>query len=64
MSHILLRRAKRMPSPAIPKIPSDAHYDSMVGVWRLGEAILARDPAVIKVSKKTDIETGEDLKGE
>lgn len=62
MSHILLRRAKRMASPAIPKIPSDAHYDSVVGVWRLGEVMLARDPAAIKFSKKADIETGEDLK--
>lgn len=64
MSHILLRHAKRVASPAIPRIPSRANYDSVVGVWRLGEVMLARDPAVIKVSKKEDIETGEDLKGE
>jgi hypothetical protein len=45
-------------------MPVQATYDSAVGVWRIGPHILALDPRVALASKKPDIETGEDRKGE
>ena len=64
MAHILLTNAKRVTARSTPEIPPDAHYDLDAGVWRVGENLLARDPVGVRVSKKADIETGEDRKGE
>jgi len=63
--HILQRLAVTSPARDSTPMPMDARYDFAVGVWRgEGEAILALDPALEQHTKKMDVETGEDQKGQ
>ena len=64
MSHIMIEKARRTRSRAAPSMPEGALYDSESGVWRLNGRLVARDPAFGISTKKADIETGEDEKGE
>ena len=64
MTHILERKAK------ITKVGNvtaseDSTYDTVAGLWRnKDQGIAAYDPGNDRVSKKMDVETGEDLKGQ
>jgi hypothetical protein len=61
--HILLEKARRSPHRSCPDLPISAHYDVISGWWRLeGEG--GGPPFPRPTSKKSDIETGEDMKGE
>jgi len=64
MPHPLLKAAKRSTSCDQLEIPQLAAYDIRLGVWRLRTTLLARTPEFVLVSKKKDIETGEDNKGQ
>lgn len=64
MPHILINLARRTRFRAQPEMPPEATYDLMLGVWKLPWSMLARDPDFENVSKKKDIETGEDNKGQ
>jgi hypothetical protein len=58
--HILLQLALRRPHLEVPNLPSDAVYDAVTGCWQGGDG-QAFAPAT---TKKQDIETGEDQKGQ
>lgn len=65
--HILLEKAYVYKNVNRQLIPEECYYDRKCGLWRVnqtGEVMMigayARKPA----SKKCDIETGEDQKGE
>jgi hypothetical protein len=69
-SHYLIGRAHVYPHPGQISDPENCRYDDRLGVWRWGEG---KDTVLVKSSnpqrprpqsKKHDIETGEDLKGE
>ncbi|WP_333897145.1 hypothetical protein [Brevundimonas aurantiaca] len=63
--HILQRLALRTPARDETPMPPGAHYDFADGVWvgASGE-ILALDPRTDQQTKKMDVETGEDQKGQ
>jgi hypothetical protein len=63
--HILLANGTRTPYREVPELLEDASYDELSGFWRTtaGE-ILVRDKRKPPLTKKGDIETGEDQKGE
>ncbi len=58
--HILLQLAVRRPHTDVPSLPADAAYDAVAGCWQAGNGE-AFQPAT---TKKQDIETGEDMKGQ
>jgi hypothetical protein len=58
--HILLQLASRRPHVEAPVLPTDASYDAVTGCWHSGDGH-AFSPAT---TKKQDIETGEDQKGQ
>lgn len=61
--HVLLEKARRSVNRARPDLPASAIYDTLSGWWHLeGEG--NGSPFPRPVSKKNDIETGEDMKGE
>lgn len=61
--HVLHRLAKKSPlNTGI--LPEGADYDLVGGVWRRQGQIIALDPNNQVTSKKADIETGEDQKGQ
>ncbi len=64
--HVLLKRATRRRYTEAPRLPSDAIYDSKAGYWKQAGAAMVRtrEFAYSRVSKKCDLETGEDQKGE
>jgi len=64
MTHIFLKLAKRALFQEVPALPSDARYDSFSGLWTLDGRTMAKMPSLDQVSKKFDIETGEDRKGQ
>lgn len=67
LDHILIRAGTRKPHKEIPELPSRAVYDIPAGYWSLdGEplASLSGGGWGAPVTKKFDIETGEDQKGE
>ncbi|WP_017958501.1 hypothetical protein [Rhizobium leguminosarum] len=45
-------------------LPEGAKYDVALGAWRGDSGLLAFDPDTDRVSKKQDVETGEDQKGQ
>jgi len=63
--HILQRLALRTPARDETPMPTGARYDVADGVW-IGVAgeILALDPRTDQQTKKMDVETGEDQKGQ
>ena len=62
--HILLSRAHRSPHRERPGIPDDIEYDAVAGYWRKGGEPLWTTGGAKPLTKKRDIETGEDMKGE
>jgi len=65
--HILLENANRYVAPALTPLPDNHLYDKKRGYWihnSTGEAMMLSDDPQKPQSKKCDIETGEDQKGE
>lgn len=61
--HVLLENARRSKYQEHPTLPVEAVYDAVNGLWQL----LAGGAAVAfprQATKKNDVETGEDMKGE
>lgn len=64
MTHILERKAKTTKIETVTA-SEDSTYDTIAGVWRnKDQGIVAYEPGNDRVSKKMDVETGEDLKGQ
>jgi hypothetical protein len=63
--HILQALAVTSPARDSTPMPTHARYDFTAGIWK-GERgeILALDPALEQQTKKMDLETGEDQKGQ
>ncbi|MGV1793556.1 hypothetical protein [Rhizobium sp. A37_96] len=61
--HILQRVAKTTKANG-NGLPPKAEYDIVAGVWRSQEGLVAFDPENEMTTKKNDLETGEDQKGE
>ncbi len=61
--HVLQREAK---GTELSKIegPEDAEYDFAGGVWRSKDGLISYDSRYGRQTKKNDIETGEDQKGQ
>jgi hypothetical protein len=61
--HVLQREAR---TTELRKIegPDDAVYDFASGVWRSKEGLIAYDSRYGRQTKKNDLETGEDQKGQ
>nr|VFJ49956.1 MAG: hypothetical protein BECKDK2373B_GA0170837_102644 [Candidatus Kentron sp. DK] len=65
--HPLLQRARTYPRSNIDLSPPGCEYDDAVGAWRIMETgqLWAETPERVgPATKKFDIETGEDQKGE
>lgn len=65
--HPLLERAQKYPRRAIELAPAGCVYDEDVGAWRFiatGELWVETPGHEGPKTKKNDIETGEDQKGE
>jgi hypothetical protein len=62
--HILLKFAKRGPFREVPELPPNACYDSLSGLWTIDGQFMAKMPDLDRSTKKFDIETGEDRKGQ
>ncbi len=61
--HILHRLAKTTPLNS-NRLPDGADYDFVAGVWRRDGQVIALDPENQVTTKKADVETGEDQKGQ
>lgn len=62
--HILLRTAVRTPYKPHPDIPEGASYDAARGFWVYRGFPWVESRSEMPFTKKADIETGEDQKGE
>lgn len=65
--HILLEKAFTYENIPQKLTPDDCSYDRKGGLWRVdstGEAMMTSDFAQKPQTKKCDVETGEDQKGE
>jgi len=62
--HILIKTAVRTPYQPVPEIPEGARYDSERGYWLYQGSPWIESRALKMFTKKNDIETGEDQKGE
>jgi hypothetical protein len=65
--HPLLERAHKYPRREVDLAPAGCLYDDVVGAWRVietGELWVETPHRVGPHTKKKDIETGEDQKGE
>ncbi len=65
--HIILEKAKRYNTSDENVTPSGCTYQSQEGFWvddTTGEAMMKSNNSQKPTSKKCDIETGEDQKGE
>lgn len=65
--HILLEKAYRYPDPKKIPMPENCTFVQHSGYWRnniTGEIMMLSDTPRRPQSKKQDIETGEDQKGE
>lgn len=61
--HILQAKAKKYQANGNGQ-PKDATYDFVAGVWSNQNGLIAFQGGNPPVSKKNDLETGEDQKGE
>lgn len=61
--HILQRKAKTYRANGDGQ-PKDAVYDFLAGVWRSQNGVVAFQDGAPPSTKKNDLETGEDQKGE
>lgn len=65
MDHILIKYAKRKPFADLPKMPKGAIYDKEKGYWVINDSPLTATADFQKQqTKKCDLETGEDQKGD
>lgn len=62
--HILRSRAIESDARDQTPMPKDATYDVALGAWHGKSGYLAYDPDTDRTTKKQDIETGEDQKGQ
>lgn len=65
--HLLLQKAFKFEKPKEELAPRDCEYNIRIGAWRKKntEELLADTPGMKGLStKKSDVETGEDLKSE
>lgn len=62
--HPLLRTARRTKIDVEICRPAAATYDFAGGVWRDVDGLLSNRPDQIPQTKKFDVETGEDAKGQ
>lgn len=62
--HVLLSRALASTVRDEIPLPEGAKYDVALGAWLGERGLLAYDPDTDRVSKKQDVETGEDQKGQ
>ena len=61
--HVLYRLAKTTPLNS-NQLPEGADYDFVTGVWMRDGQVIALDPENQVTTKKADVETGEDQKGQ
>ncbi len=61
--HVLHRLAKTTPLNS-NHLPEGADYDFVAGVWQRDGQVIALDPENQVTTKKADVETGEDQKGQ
>ena len=69
MNHLLIKKAYKFPSDRKLEDPENCVYDEIKGMWLWGdekEVLVKSDNPLKPVcgTKKNDIETGEDSKGE
>lgn len=65
--HILLEKTFRYPESKVDPMPQNCTYNTKKGYWiknDTAEALMLSDDPRRPQSKKCDIETGEDQKGE
>lgn len=62
--HALIRTTRRTLAQPNGVRPSNARYEFTKGLWIGPDGPLYRDPDQMPQSKKADIETGEDQKGQ
>ena len=62
--HILRRTAAATPARDETPMPEGAAYDTALGVWYRASNALTYDSAFEQTTKKMDVETGEDQKGQ
>lgn len=65
--HVLIEKAFMFDNVKEPTKPKGCYYDRSVGLWRVdgtGEVMMLSDSFDKPATKKCDIETGEDQKGE
>jgi hypothetical protein len=63
--HILLELATRKPFCQLPPMPDGALYESEAGCWTVkGNPLVKLSTFQSQQTKKCDLETGEDMKGE
>ena len=64
--HLLIKLAKRKPFHQSPEMPSGSSYNHMRGLWIKNENPLISHNSEfgVQATKKCDMETGEDQKGE
>ncbi len=65
--HILIEKAFRYPTSLAEPVPSNSTYQHKQGYWTInstGTPLMQSEDARPSQSKKCDIETGEDQKGE
>jgi len=66
MEHLLLEYAKKKKYNETPVMPEDVYYDEQRGYWvKEGVQLISYESEFETLAtKKHDIETGEDMKGE
>ena len=66
MRHILLEKAFTYSEPLTVREPDNCSYDEVSGYWRThdGNAAIMSESFRAGETKKCDVETGEDQKGE
>lgn len=61
--HILITKAVRTTYRDKPDLPQSFTYDPVSGYWREGDRGAGTRAKIEAMTKKNDIETGEDMKG-
>jgi hypothetical protein len=63
--HVLLEFATRRPFCELPHMPDGATYETQGGCWKVnGTPLVNLSTFQDQQTKKCDLETGEDMKGE
>ncbi len=62
--HPLMKTTKRSPVDYTVAYPYDAKYNFTLGVWTTENGLLCDDDSRTPQTKKFDLETGEDQKGQ